>query len=87
MTDMKGSGRSRGECNAAFNIVQHDQFGGGSVMVWGGRCMEGRTDLYRLDNGTMTAIRYRDEILDPLSDPTLVQWGSCGESVQAVPGE
>jgi len=27
--------------------------------------MEGRTDLYRLDNGTMTAIRYRDEILGP----------------------
>ncbi|KAI4874838.1 hypothetical protein NFI96_025970 [Prochilodus magdalenae] len=27
-------------------------------MVWGGISLEGRTDLYRLDNGTLTAIRY-----------------------------
>ncbi|MCJ8738325.1 hypothetical protein PDJAM_G00034520 [Pangasius djambal] len=55
--------RSRGERYAACNIVQHDRFGGGSVMVWGGISMEGCTDFYRLDNGTLTAIRYRDEIL------------------------
>ncbi|KAG2456868.1 TCB2 transposase, partial [Polypterus senegalus] len=61
--------RSRGESYAACNIVQHDWFGGGSVMVWGGISMEGRTDLYRLDNGTMTAIRYRDEILGPIVRP------------------
>ncbi|KAK3537153.1 hypothetical protein QTP70_002658 [Hemibagrus guttatus] len=47
----------------------HDQFGGGSMMVWGGISMEGRTDLYRLDNGTLTAIRYRDEILGPIVRP------------------
>lgn len=61
--------RSRGERYAACNIVQHDRFGGGSVMVWGGISMEGRTDLYRLDNGTPTAIRYRDEILGPIVRP------------------
>ncbi len=44
--------RSRGECYAACNMVQHE-----SVMVWGGISMEGRTYLYRLDNGTLTAIR------------------------------
>uniref|UniRef100_A0A8C4RYD8 Tc1-like transposase DDE domain-containing protein n=1 Tax=Erpetoichthys calabaricus TaxID=27687 RepID=A0A8C4RYD8_ERPCA len=49
--------------NELYNIVQHDQFGGGSVMVWGGISMEGCTDLYRLENATLTAIRYRDEIL------------------------
>ena len=43
--------RSQGECYAACNIVQHDRFGGGSVMVWGVISMEGRTDLYRLENG------------------------------------
>ncbi|KAI4899957.1 hypothetical protein NFI96_006267 [Prochilodus magdalenae] len=43
----------------------HDWFGGGSVMVWGGISLEGRRDLYRLDSGTLTAIRYRDEILGP----------------------
>ncbi len=48
---------------------QHDQFGGRSVMVWGGISMEGRTDLYRLDNGTLTAIRYRDEILGTIVRP------------------
>ncbi|KAI4898896.1 hypothetical protein NFI96_004812 [Prochilodus magdalenae] len=57
--------RRRGECYAACNIVQHDRFGGGSVMAWGGISLEGRTDLYRLDTGTLTAIRYRDEILGP----------------------
>ncbi|KAI4874581.1 hypothetical protein NFI96_006056 [Prochilodus magdalenae] len=55
--------RRRSECYAACNIIQHDWFGCGSVMVWGGISLEGRTDLYRLDNGTLTAIRYQDQIL------------------------
>ncbi len=61
--------RTRGECYAACNIVHHDRFGGGSVMVWGGISMEGRIDLYLLDNGTLTAIRYWDEILGPIVRP------------------
>ena len=61
--------RSQGERYAACNIVQHDRFGGGSVMVWGGISMEGQTDLYRLQNGSLTAIRYRDEILEPMVRP------------------
>lgn len=51
--------------------------------------MEGHSDLYRLDNDTLSAIRYQDE--------TLVQWvlgppgvqqcpASCDETMQAVPG-
>ncbi|KAJ8395660.1 hypothetical protein AAFF_G00028970 [Aldrovandia affinis] len=55
--------RRRGECYAACNIIQHDQFGGGSVIVWGGISLEGRTNLHVLANGTLTAVRYRDEIL------------------------
>ncbi|KAI4902048.1 hypothetical protein NFI96_033099 [Prochilodus magdalenae] len=55
--------RRCGECYATCKIIQHDWFGGGSVMVWGGIFLEGRTDLYRLYNGTLTAIRYQDEIL------------------------
>ena len=31
--------------------------------------MEGRTDLYCLGNGTLNAIRYRDEILEPIVRP------------------
>ncbi|KAK3552357.1 hypothetical protein QTP86_011292 [Hemibagrus guttatus] len=61
--------RSRGERYAACNIVQHDRFGGGSVMIWGGISIEGCTDLYRLDNGTLTAIRYLDEIFGPIFRP------------------
>ncbi|KAI4893334.1 hypothetical protein NFI96_005519 [Prochilodus magdalenae] len=61
--------RCHGECYAACNIFQHDRFGGGSVMVWEGISLEGRTDLYKLDNGTLTAIRYQDEILGPVVRP------------------
>ncbi|KAI4881904.1 hypothetical protein NFI96_004087 [Prochilodus magdalenae] len=60
----------RGERYPACNIIQHDWFGGGSVMVWGGISLEGRTDLYRLDNATLTAIRYQDEILGPVVRPS-----------------
>ncbi len=38
-------------------------------MIWGVISMEGRTDLNRLDNGTLTAIRYREEILGPIARP------------------
>ncbi len=62
--------RSRGERYAACNIVQLDRFSGGSVMVWGGISMEGHTDVYRLNNGTLIAIRYQDEILGPIVRPS-----------------
>ncbi len=46
--------------------------------------MEGRTDLYRLDNGTLTAIRYRDEILGPIVRPYAgavgLMWRECAGS-------
>ncbi|KAI4904717.1 hypothetical protein NFI96_023993 [Prochilodus magdalenae] len=89
-----GIWRRRGECYAACNITQHDWFGGASVMVWGGISLEGRTDLYRLDTDTLTAIGYQDEILGPLVRP-YVQWvlvppgaqqcpASCGENQTLV---
>ncbi|KAL0156884.1 hypothetical protein M9458_048130, partial [Cirrhinus mrigala] len=58
--------RRRGERSAACNILQHDRFGSGSVMVWGGISLEGCTALHVLTRGSLTAIRYRDEILRPL---------------------
>ncbi|KAI4872921.1 hypothetical protein NFI96_005299 [Prochilodus magdalenae] len=61
--------RRRGECYATCSIIQHDWFGGGSVIFWVGISLEGCTDLYRLDNGTLTAIRYQDEILGPVVRP------------------
>uniref|UniRef100_A0A674BZP5 Transposase Tc1-like domain-containing protein n=1 Tax=Salmo trutta TaxID=8032 RepID=A0A674BZP5_SALTR len=61
--------RCRGERSAACNILQHDRFGGESVMVWGGISLGGRTALHVLTRGSLTAIRYRDEILRPLVRP------------------
>uniref|UniRef100_A0A8C7DLD9 Transposase n=1 Tax=Oncorhynchus kisutch TaxID=8019 RepID=A0A8C7DLD9_ONCKI len=61
--------RRRGERSAACNILQHDRFGGGSVMVWGGISLGARTALHVLARGSLTAIRYRDEIVRPLVRP------------------
>ena len=38
------------------NIVEHDRFGGGSIMFWGGICYDGRTELYRVERGSLTAL-------------------------------
>lgn len=61
--------RRAGERYADCNIVEHDHFGGGSIMVWGGICIAGRTELCIIDRGSMTAIRYRNEILGPIVRP------------------
>ena len=49
---------------ATFCVVEHDRFGGGSVMVWAGISAQGKTDLHVIDNCTLTALRYVNEILD-----------------------
>ena len=49
--------------HADCNIVEVDPYGGGSVMVWAGLSLDGRTDLYVFARGGITAARYRDEIL------------------------
>lgn len=51
-----------------FTIKQHDSYGDGSVMVWGGITYNHRTDLVRLD-GRVTGVRYRDEVLQPVVLP------------------
>jgi hypothetical protein len=61
--------RRCGERSAACNILQHDRYGGGSVMVWGGISLGCRTALHVLARGSLTAIRYRDEIIRPLVRP------------------
>ena len=40
--------RRRGKCYAASSIIQHDRFGGGSVMAWGGISLEGRANRHTL---------------------------------------
>lgn len=61
--------RRQGERFAACNVVQVDAFGGGSIMVWAGICLGSRTDLHIFQQGGITLIRYRDEILEPVVRP------------------
>ena len=50
-------------------VVEHNRFGGGSVMAWAGISVDGATELFIIPNGTLTAARYRDEILHPIVRP------------------
>lgn len=61
--------RRQGERYADCNIVEVDGYGGGSVMVWGGVSLDGRTDLHVFARGGITAVRYRNEILEPIVRP------------------
>ena len=58
-------------------VAEHDRFGGGSVMVWAGISAQGKTDLHVIDNGTLTALRYVNEILDVYVRPYA---GAVGEN-------
>ncbi|GFY15601.1 transposable element Tcb2 transposase [Trichonephila clavipes] len=51
--------------NPAF-VHESVRFGGGGVLVYGGISINGRTDLYIIRDGPLTARRYRDEILRPI---------------------
>ena len=54
----------RGERYANCAIVEHDRYGGGSLMVWGGISVRSRTELFVL-NETLTGQRYINEVLQP----------------------
>ena len=53
-------------------VYESDRFGGGSVMVCAGICNDGRTQL-KIVQGTLNAVKYRDDILDPIVLPFLQQ--------------
>ena len=57
-------------------ILEHDRFGGPSVLVWGGISYDGSTDLYIIQNDALTGDRYRDEILHEFVRPYA---GAVGE--------
>ncbi|GFT94738.1 transposable element Tcb2 transposase [Trichonephila clavipes] len=54
--------------NPAF-VYESVRFGGGGVGVYGGISIDGRTDLYIIRDGPLTARRYRDEMLRPIVVP------------------
>ncbi|GFX19306.1 transposable element Tcb2 transposase [Trichonephila clavipes] len=47
------------------NITERDNFPSRGVIVRAGFMMDGRTDLHFFDTGSVTAQRYRDEVLEP----------------------
>ena len=73
MLDRRGRvWRRRGERHTNCNIDEHDHYGGGSVMVWGGISARSRSDLVVI-NGNLTGQRYIDEVLRPVVVPFLRQ--------------
>jgi len=69
--------RRAGERFADCNVVEYDRYGGGSVMVWGSICLNGHTDLIVLDRGSITGMRYVEEVLHPVVRPF---HGAVGEN-------
>ena len=49
-------------------MIPHDRYGGGSVMVWGGITMTGRTDLH-ICQMNLNGQYYRDNIFKPIVVP------------------
>ncbi|GFV80715.1 transposable element Tcb2 transposase [Trichonephila clavipes] len=61
--------RDRGSRNNPAFAHEIVRFGGGGVLVFGGISIDGRTNLYIIRDGPLTARRYRDEILRPIVVP------------------
>ncbi|GBM77396.1 hypothetical protein AVEN_213857-1 [Araneus ventricosus] len=47
------------------NVREIHHYGGGGLMVWAGIMLDGRTPLHVFERGTVSGVRYRDEILEP----------------------
>jgi hypothetical protein len=53
-------------------VYESERLGGGSILVWDGICHDGRTQL-KIVQGTLNAVKYREDILDPIVLPFLQQ--------------
>jgi transposase len=67
--------RERSTRNNRPFVRERSHYGGGGVLIWAGISIGGRTDLYVLRNGSLTGLRYRDEILRPIVMPYAVAVG------------
>ena len=59
-----------------LNVAEHDRYGKGSVMVWKGINVNGKTDLHAIENGTLIALSYCNELRDLFVRPYA---GSLGQ--------
>ena len=55
-------------------VQEHNRYGGGPLMVWGGMSLGTTTPLHFVD-GILNGIRYRDEVLEPIVLPALEHLG------------
>ncbi|GBM14312.1 Transposable element Tcb2 transposase [Araneus ventricosus] len=51
------------------NTLERHSYRGGGITVWVGISLGGHTDLHAFHGGTLTGVRYRDEVLDPYVRP------------------
>ncbi|GFW85171.1 transposable element Tcb2 transposase [Trichonephila clavipes] len=51
------------------NTVEIHSYRGGGILIWAGISLGGHTDLHVFHGGTVTGLRYRDEIIDPYVRP------------------
>ncbi|GFU28822.1 transposable element Tcb1 transposase [Trichonephila clavipes] len=58
--------RKQGTRNQPQNTTEHHAFRGGSIMVWAGISLGYRTDVHIFKRGSVTAVRYRDEFIEPI---------------------
>jgi hypothetical protein len=63
------TGHEPGERYAQCNVVPTIMFGGGFVMVWDGITLEARTDSVVIPRGSITAVCYIANILEPHVTP------------------
>ena len=68
--------RQPGERYAACTNDEHDRYGGGSLMVWGGIWAGGRTDLALFRRGTLNAARYLNDVIRPQVIPRIRRLGA-----------
>ena len=64
--------RRRGERFADACVLQRDRFGGGSLLVWGSIAYNFKSELVFID-GSLTALKYRDNVLVPHVIPAIRQ--------------
>ncbi|GFU76300.1 cytochrome P450 4V2 [Trichonephila clavipes] len=58
--------RKQGTRNNPQNIKEHHTFRGGSIMVLAGISLGYRTDVHIFKRSSVTAVRYRNEVLEPI---------------------
>lgn len=65
-----GVWRRPGERFADATVREHDRYGGGSVMMWGGFALNMRTPLHQIQ-GNLNGVAYRDDVLRRMVLPAL----------------